>query len=377
MIYDMMSQNTGRAKALPDWFNRISIAGGLNTDLHWGNRSMGYMGENIARISVNDFYLNTTANVNDWVKAFGSLSFNNASGQFANAANPTTGTGLLTQTIPMPGQYSTAYPPGFNVEQAYLTFANYDEYPVFFQIGKQFTDFGRYQIHPLEYTLAQVLSESLQTSAKLGFITQSGFHGDIYSFDNPVRQVSNTHTKPVYGAALGYDQINDQLGFDVGVGYMSQMTGVNAVANSVFNGTYTHTVGAVNVYGDVNSGPFSIGARYTSAIQHFSPADLSTQLGIYNGTVSGARPWAADITAGYGFNGWNHNQNVYVGYQTSNNAVNLFIPKNRWLVGYGIEAWKYTDLGLEVGHDTAYSSGNGGSGENSNTIGARASVKFG
>ena len=369
IMYDAMSQNIGRSKTpLPDWFNRIGVSGGVNFDAHWGNRSMGYEGENRQRFALNDAYLNVGATVNDWSKAFVSLSYSNPNGQLGGA--------------PLAGQYSNVYTPvdDLNLEQAYLTVANYDVSPMFIQVGKQFTDYGRYTIHPIERTLAQVMTESLQTSVKLGFITQMGLHGDISAFDNGVRATNQPHSGTVYGAAIGFDQLNDQLGFDVGVGYMSNLTGVNDINAAMGNGyagkgTYVHTVGGIAVYGDVNSGPFSFGARYTTSIQSFSPADLSNQYGLATGT--GARPWAADFTAGFGFNAFTRNQNLYVGYQTGNNAVNLALPKNRYLAGYNVDVWKMTNLGLEVAHDTAYSSGNGGTGRSSNTIGLRGSVKFG
>jgi hypothetical protein len=369
MIYNAMSQNVGRSmQASPDWFNRIGVSGGVNFDAHWGNRDRGYEGEDTQRLALNDAYMNVGANVNDWTKAFMSLSFSNPSGKLAGA--------------PLAGQYSNVYLPvgQINLEQAYVTLANYDVAPVFFQIGKQFTDYGRYTIHPIERTLSQVMTESLQTSAKLGFITQMGFHGDVYAFSNPSNQFTAGHSNTVYGGALGFDQLNDQLGFDLGVGYMSDLTGVNDIQAAIGNayvgtGTYVHTVGGIAVYGDVNSGPFTLSARYTQAIQHFNPNDLSTQYG--TPFASGARPWAADVTAGFGYNYWSKNQNIYLGYEASNNAVNLALPRNRWLVGYNIDAWRATNLGLELAHDTAYSSGNGGPGRNSNTIAARASVKFG
>jgi hypothetical protein len=369
IMYDEMSQNIGRARqAMPDWFNRIGVSGGVNFDWHQGNRSQGYEGENRQLLALNDAYLNLGAVVNDWTKAFMSLSFSNPNGQLTGA--------------PLAGQYSNVYTPvnQLNLEQGYVTLANYDVSPMFFQVGKQFTDYGRYTIHPLERTLSQVMTESLQTSAKLGFITQMGLHGDIYAFDNASRQFNQPHSNTVWGAALGFDQLSDQLGFDIGVGYMSNLTGVNDISAAMGNayanaGTYVHLVGGIAAYADVNSGPFSIGARYTTSIQSFNPHDLSTQYN--NANAAGARPWAADVTAGYGFNAMTKNQNVYLGYQTSNNAVNLALPKNRWLVGYNVDMWKYTNLGVEFAHDTAYSSGNGGSGNSSNTIGARASVKFG
>ena len=352
-IYDSMGQNANRGKAMPDWFNRIGVSGGVNFDAHWGNRSLDYQGENSQRVALNDAYLNATASVNDWTKAFVGFSFNSAS-----------------------EAYSAAYTNNrLDLEQGYITIANYDVSPVFFQIGKQFTDFGRYNIHPMTESMTQVLSESLQTSAKLGFITQMGLHGQVYAFDNKSQQLSENHTKTVYGAAIGFEQPSDQLGYDVGIGYMSNMTGVNAVNQAV--PFFVHTVGAIAVYGDVNSGPFNVSARYTTALQHFNPNDLSTQAGLTGSGLSGARPWAADFAAGYGYNAMGKNQNVYLGYQTSNNAVSLGLPKHRYLIGLGVDAWKNTSLGVEVAHDKAYSSGNNGTGKSSNTIGARASVKFG
>jgi hypothetical protein len=410
---DAMTQNLNRqVHAGPDWFQRIGVTGGANVDFAWGNRSMGYMGENARRIAVNDLYLNTTALVSDWAKAFASISFNNAypgpGGGSGAVVTPT----LLGVNAPSqgsyPGVYSAAYTNNrIDLEQGYVTFGNFNCSPFFVQLGKQFQDFGRYTIHPMTRTLAQVMSESLQTSAKIGFVVPMGFHGSVYTFDNQLTRTNQGHTTNVWGAALGFDQPSDQLGYDLGVGYMSNITGVNDVAyaitayqfltnttSGIFStantnavGTYNGTVGAWNVYGDINSGPFTLGARYTTAAHSLNAFTLSNQY--MNPTGSGARPWAVDVTAGYGFNAWCKNQMVYLGYQASGNAVNLYMPKNRWLVGYNIEPWKMTTLAVEVQHNTSYSAGNGvpvpgfaggtfaGNNNSNNEIHARAGVKFG
>lgn len=397
LTLDSMNQNLNRSvHATPDWFQHIAITGGANFDATWGNRSMGFMGENARRLALNDVYLNATAMVNDWAKAFASLSFNNA--YPGNNAGGTLINGIdAPVNADYPGIYSAAYTNNrLNLEQGYMTFGSFNCSPFFVQLGKQFQDFGRYTIHPLTRTLTQVLSESLQTSAKIGFITNMGLHGAIYAFDNSLTRSGLGHTQTVYGAALGFDQPSDQLGFDLGVGYMSNMTGVNDVAYAISAfetignspntaGTYNGTVGAMNGYADINAGPFSLGGRYTTSLQKFNPNTLSTQY--LNVVGSGARPWAADVTAAYAFNLFAKNQNVYVGYQASNNAVNLFIPRTRWLVGYGIDTCKNTSLGVEVHHNNPYSSGNGvnnganlnfsGNSQSSNEVHARASVKFG
>lgn len=373
IIYDEMSQNIGRVTvSSPDWFNRIGVGGGMNVDGHWGNRSFGYMGENYQRVSLNDAYLNVNALVNDWTKAFISLSYNNA----------TPNNGIRG------GEYDSASRPfRLNLNQGYITFSNFNVFPVFVQVGKQYSDYGRYALFPITRSFTQVMTESLQTSAKLGFIApvfnNVGFNGQVYAFDNSLEQVGLSHTKTVWGASLGLSHPNDQFGYDLGIGYMSNILGVNDITYAVstfqgvstYSGEYTHLVGGIAVYGDLNTGPFTFSARYTTALQQFAPTDLSNYLGSTG--ANGSKPWAADVTAGLGFNGWGKRQNVYLGYQASGNAVSVLLPQSRWLVGYGINPWRNTILGLEVAHDKDYSSGHGATGRSDNIIGARAGVTFG
>lgn len=368
MTLDSMSQNLGRAKPTEDCNKLITFAGGLNIDGKWGNRSMGYQGENNKRISINDGYLNVNGNVSEWAKAFISLSYNDASDHSTSYRKN--------------GAYSDAYDANnFNLEQGFIRLADFNSSPVFVQVGKQFQDYGRYTIHPLTRTLAQVLTESLQTSAGVGFVTRMGLHGSAYAFENSAKKSTNTHTATNYGASLGFDQPSDTLGFGVGAGYMYDMTGANDIAYNLQNystgymdnGGYQNRVSGLALYADVNSGPFSLGGRYTTALQSFSAVDLNAA----SPSVRGAKPWAGDLKAGYGFNAWNKNQNVYLGYQASGDAVELFLPKNRWLAGYSVDMWRMTTIGVEFNHDTDYSVADLGTGNSSNTLGVRASVKFG
>jgi len=399
MILDGTTQNMGRSMpnpCNPGWFNRIQFSGGLNVDLgKWGNRNTGYMGENMQRLSLNDAYLNIGATVNDWAKAFVSLSYN-------TATNNPDGAGFTTHK-PASGEYSAAYSNNIQsasantlqLEQAYVTLGNFDASPIYVQIGKQFQDFSRYEIHPMTRSMTQVMSETLATSAKVGFIVPMGFHGSVYAFDDPVSKVSQTSKPTNYGVALGFDQPNDQLGWDVGAAYLYNLIGANDVAYGVQNfatvgghgnAGYNHRVGAVALYGDVNSGPFTLGARWTTAVQRFSALDLPKHgvadfagpfpAGVST-TATGAKPWAAGIQAGFGFDGWGKNQNVYLGYQASREAAGLSLPKSRWLVGYGVDMWKYTNFGVEWDHDMAYSVANGGTNNNTNLVSLRAGVKFG
>lgn len=388
MIMDQTTQSIGRS--MPNacnagWFNRVQVSGGINVDLgKFGNRNGSYMGENYQRFSLNDAYLNIGATINDWAKAFASLSY----------STPTTVADDFSFST---GEYSAAYANNIQsdgqnnvqLEQAYATLGNFDESPVYIQVGKQFQDFSRYEIHPITRSMTQVLSETLATSGKLGFILPMGFSGGIFAFDDPTAKVGQTARPTNYGVSLGIDQPSDALGWDLGAAYLYNMLGVNDVAYAVQN--FTHNAGyntrasGLALYGDINSGPFILNGRYTTALQRFNPNDIPEN-GIadvtgttVNPAASGAKPWAAGIQAGYGFEGWGRDQNVYLGYQTSRQAAGIDLPKSRWLVGYGVNAFgKNTNIGIEWDHDQAYStSDGGGSSNNTNLVSVRTAVKFG
>ncbi len=395
IIMDEMTQNMGRAMpnpCNPGWFNRVQFSGGINVDVgKWGNRNANIMGENYQRISLNDAYLNVSATVNDWAKAFASLSY----------STPTTNADQATYKGFGIAEYSAAYANNVlggatnlvQVEQAYATLGNFDVSPFFVQVGKQFQDFGRYQIHPITRSLTQVMSETLATSLKAGFLMPMGLHGSVYVFDDPMNQAGSSSTSTNFGLALGYDQPSDQLGWDVGAAYLYNMMGVNDIAYQVANFTqqngYNKRVGGYALYGDVNSGPFMIGARFVGTAG-FNPGDLPQDgiAGVNGGqlitrtvsgpltTQGGAKPWAAGVQAGYGFDAWGKNQNIYVGYQGSSQAAGLDLPRSRWLAGYNVDVWKSTMLGIEWDHDNAYSASDGGSGNTTNLVSLRAGVNF-
>jgi len=394
MLMDSMTQSMGRSMPSacnPGWFDRIQISGGLNLDAgKFGSRNANYQGENYQQISLNDAYINIAANIGDWTRAFASISY----------SDPTTASnigGVIAPGFPPYGaQYSSPYNglsttnaggTNFNLEQAYVTLGNFAVSPVYIQFGKQFQDFSRYEIHPITRSMTQVLSEALATSLKLGFIA-NGFTGSIYAFNNPIPQLAHNTTSTNYGASLGFDMPGDQFGFDLGIGYMYNLTGAQDVADAVNfyqsgNGFDGRAAG-IAVYGDINAGPFTLDGRYTTAIQRFDATDLpengiaDTTAGVVNAGASGAEPWAASIEAGLGFDNWFYrNQTLYVGYQASGEAAAISLPKNRWLAGYNIDVVRNTNIGIEWDHDTAYSVADGGRGDSSNLVSLRAAIQFG
>lgn len=408
-IMDAMNQSLGRAKPTVDCGKPIQLAGGINFDTQFGNLGEGFMGENNNRFALNDAYLNVTGNVNEWVKAFLEISYNNIQNVALNGANfnqfPT------GDNEPLPGIYSAAYKlDGLDLQQGYVVIGNPEKFPLFLKLGKQFLDYGRYTIHPITRSMTQVMTETLQTAAELSFISgwnNVDFHGSLFTFQNEITEVGKSdlsfvdgdinipasagnNGKTNYGVQLGVGQVSNLLGWDVGVGYMYNLFGVNdiAYASAVFKGgtdadgdvvnvgesLYVKRVSGLTVYGMVNSGPFSLSAHYATALEDFDAIDL----GFGDSDDSdGAEPWAFDINAAYGFNYWNRSQNIYVGYQQSGDAAALYIPEHRWIAGYGIDVLKNTNVGLEYSYDKAYDKDDGQDDESTNRVAVRVAVKFG
>jgi len=390
LLMDAMSQNVGRAKPITSCLKPIQFAGGINFDTLWGNRTQGYQGEVHDRFALNDAYINATGHVNEWINAFIELSYNNIDEDPLKNASLTPNP-LSVVPEPKPGIYSAGYTLDLlNLQQGVIIIGNPARFPIFLRVGKQFLDFGRYTIHPITRSMTQVMTETLQTAAEVSFISgwdAMALHGSLFAFQNPMTSENNQIGNTNYGGQLGLGVINEKFGWDVGAGYLYNFTGVNDIAYAVTlfnsgsddgNGSYQNRVGAGTLYGMINSGPFSFSAHYVSALQHFNAADLSgSDDSDDDDHGDSAKPWAADILAGYGFNAWHYNQNIYLGYQESGDAVNLYLPKTRWLAGYGVDVLSNTNLGFEFSHDQDYREKDGGTGEGSYRGVLRVAVKFG
>ncbi len=410
-MMDAMSQTVRRAKPTVGCGKPIQLAGGINFDTQFGNVNQGFMGENNSRFTVNDAYLDVTGNMNPWVSAFMELSYNSIQDTALNTVSfeqfP-----FNNHVVSMPGIYSEAYTlHALDLQQGYITLGNPELFPIFLKIGKQFQDFGRYTIHPITRSMTQVMTESLQTSAELSFISMwnnASLHGSIFTFQNQIPEMDigdvtpfflpivSNHGNTNFGAQLGMGQVSTQLGWDIGVGYINDMMGINDIAyatafikntlagdadGQVMNTNqsfYHERVSGLTAYGMVNSGPFSLSAHYVTALQSFNDLDVSASLNeMTDDFLEGAQPWAADLQVAYGFNYFHRAQNLYLGYQQSGDAVALFIPERRWIAGYGIDVLKNTNIGVEYSNDRAYSIAEGGNDENSNRVALRIGVMFG
>ncbi len=353
-----------------DWTKYLTLSGTMYTDAKGGDQSYATQGENSERLSVTNAHLTIEATPNTWSQLTLVTNYSGASGTYG--ANPSSSDFTSSSTTDNP----------VYVDQAYATFGDESRYPIFAQIGRQYLPFGQYDVNPIVKSLSQVLTEMNTTDAQVGFVVPEGLYGSTYIFQNSVNSDGDSSGTDPYngGAVLGFKKSNEEMQFDTGVGYLSNMSGVNSVANYLEqnNAGYGSSVAALAPYASFQTGPFGIKANYVTALSYFDKTSLP-----YEATSdNGAKPSAIDGQVSYAFNVKDMDHVLFVGYQVSDQASALNLPKKRYDVGYNVYPWKNVLLGLEVTQDTNYGGsstadvGDTADGEKYYTYNARVGIQF-
>lgn len=358
-----------------DWTKYVTLSGGLYADAKAGDQTYDTQGENTNRLSVTNAHLTVQATPNTWSQLTLVTNYSGASNSYApNPDDAVTSVNRNANTSDSTTD-NMVY-----VDQAYVTLGDESRYPIFAQFGKQYLPFGQYDINPVVKSLSQILTETNATDAQVGFVVPEGLYGSAYAFQNAVNSDGSDGVDPYNGGVvLGFKKSNDQMVFDAGVGYMNNMSGVDAISNYIDQGVpvegYGSAVAAVSPYASFQTGPFGINVDYVTALSYFDKTALPYELNSDNG----AKPSAIDMQASYAFNRYDMNHVLFLGYQLSNQASALDIPKKRYDVGYNVYPLKNVLVGLEVTRDTNYSGdvvGNTADGADYFTYNARVGIQF-
>lgn len=345
-----------------DWTKVFSVDGAIYIDSRMGDTDEGFTGENDSRYSVTNAYIGFNATPNDWVKAHVTMNYTDASAEYDPLSNDE-----------------------FFVDQAYVTIANFDKYPVFVQGGLMFAPFGRYDIYPVVKPMTQVLSEvGNKPMAEVGFISDQGLFANAFFFENDDFKgdsLATSDAKTNGGVQVGYQRSMDRVSVDLGVGYLDDMAGVDAVEAYIKdnnNNWYQNSVSAYSGYATVKSGPFGLNVDYVTATDNYEASVIPGKTSSSNG----AKPRATGVNATYDFMIQQLKSQAVVGYEESSEANAIGLPEKRYELGYNAYPVENLMVGVMATRDTAYgsdyvdNSGDVGTGDNYYTYSLRVGVKF-
>jgi hypothetical protein len=365
------NQNVGRSSGHESgWFNRIHVHGGLNIDSQWGPHwveegelnvgqldignilavvphERGISGMDGKSLSINDFYLSIFSRINSWTQLRARVNYFSTSRSYGRV--------WLEERQATGGADHT-----FRVDQAFLTFGNMNDFPIYFQVGKSYLPFGQYKLHPMVKPMTQVLSEVNIENAQLGIMLHSGLYGGAYVYESAIRR--RLEGRPVmYGVYGAFDSSFQNIRYDLGVAYNSGMNNVTIINARRAGFIMTSKVGAMAAHANAYVGPFDFHLRWVGALSRFDVLDLPFKrrqffAGAADINSRGAKPSAITLKAGFVFYApvINKRTHAFVGYQSSHQASALAIPESRYELGAEIDMWKDVLLAIHVVHNDSY-----------------------
>ncbi len=250
------------------------------------------------------------------------------------------------------------------IDNAYLTLNSNS--PLYLKAGQLYVPFGNFSSNMVSDPLTK-FAEARESAAQFGIET-GGFYSSLYGF-NGITQDDARNTIDHYGMNLGFGQSSDNMGFDIGIGYISDIGDSGGLEGIIENATDYDYVDGANAYVNFNAGAFSFMGEYIAALDNFKSQHIA-----FNG--DGAEPHAYNAEIGLNFNLAGYNTTVAVGYQATEEALALQLPESRITGVLSTEIYTNTSLSLEYALNEDYSEEDGGTGEDSSSAILQLAVRF-
>lgn len=354
-----------------DWFSRIAISGEANVDAIWSNRTPTIFNADSSGHTTDLNLTNATfyvdALISDWTRFHGAI----------RAADDTSNVRYESISNDL------------ELDEAYATIGNFARSMFYARAGRQYVDFGDYDRYPVVESFTQLLSQTRDTAATVGFVHPSGFNGSVFAFQGLPQDSDPANQERVenFGVNLGLANCTGTepgrtLDYRINVAYLHNMADVDYLASTTVGSSYVDRVHGVSAAGEIKTGPFDAAVHYVTANKEFSPLDVPF---VENSVVTrGAEPSAADVGVGFSFLTMEHKSRVGLRYeQTWESAgvlgadIGVFgLPQHRYVADYAVNVSRWTNVTLAVYHDRDYGVSDGGTGDTETTGVLRLGVKF-
>jgi len=384
----IIDQNSAQSTAFckRNWMNRITIGGLANFDASWGSRTpIGtfgwYSNKDSSDININNANLLIDAKINCWIKGHMNLAY--LGDQDKGFPIPLDKVGVRLGDSRL------------SVDEAYVDIGNFSNTPFYGRIGKQYVGFGDYKRYPIIKPITQMLTQTRATAVTVGAVTDMGVYANVSGFNGPTEKIANAgfvgwgkagRNINNMTAKIGYSGSLHNIGFsdtnfNIDASWIANMYDINSLSpiynyGQIIPFGYPNTVGGLAFHGDLAFGAFCLWANYVQSLKNMKLATPTS-------TILSSKIWAADVNAGYRFQTLGRESKINASYQFTGGAdkypliiPNMQLPKDRFQLGYDVDAWKYTNLGIAWAHDVNYSNDLLGLNKHSDQIVGRLSVQF-
>jgi len=178
----------------------------------------------------------------------------------------------------------------FDVDQAFVTFGNTDEFPLYLQLGKMYVPFGNFDSVFVSDPVVLELAESLETAATLG-VEASGFNASVSVFNGDVETDDDDHVGNfVLAASYGIERDDSSIAFGgAWIRNIADSDGLTGILDDEFGYSYTAgDVAGLDLWVTATMGRLTLIAEYVKALDEvevdgaptgFAPESLNLELG--------------------------------------------------------------------------------------------------
>jgi len=260
------------------------------------------------------------------------------------------------------------------------------------QAGRFYLPFGVFETHMVSDPLTLEIGETRETAA-LASLSTGGLSGSVYAFngtnDTGEDRVDN------WGAALTYGTSIERFGINGTLGYINDIGDSDSIQDSLTRNRLRSRVPGWAASGLIESGPFTLIGEYVTATRAFRGPHVRLSAGSVNPAErpmvdldwslepaelgyrhQGARPSAWNLEAAYGFALAGKSASFALGYQGTEEALALELPRRRLITTLSVELLDRTALSLEWAHDRDYDRCEGGTGRSADTVTTQLAVEF-
>lgn len=258
-------------------------------------------------------------------------------------------------------QYNKNVEPQFNVKpqivnklylpEAYFLFIHQH---FLAKIGQQYIDFGSRDHRSLSIPVTQSLSETNQLGFKFGLYSSKGVYTNITMYNSAARgqpgniMESNTQEHNEYAADIGYIwQNSPNNSVNLSADYISNIADVEGINHKLK--TLHKKVPGLALHSNFIIGPVQLLGDYVTALRNFDTRDLTNYDDAHSG--GGSMPQAYSIEANYTLL---LKHTLTLGFQGTEQAVGLYLPKTRWLAAYTYQLSRNISLAVEFNQSKYY-----------------------
>lgn len=313
-----------------------------------------YLGGSNSDINLTGAELDTNIIITNWISGYMNFTYDDAP--------PSSGTGGRRVSN------SNVF-----IDRAFFTVGNLNVTPFYFTLGQLNIPFGRYSGFMISSPLTKSIGKTKARALVIGYQepAEQGINLQAYAFRGDSRP--SNHQINQFGADINYEFKHDSLNGALGLGYIGNIadaTGMQDNGGSLpeFAGfdsssggeRLEHRVDGFDAYGKLAVSDFSFVTEVVGALKAFNSQDMT-----FNG--KGAQPIAYNIEGAYHYNLFGKPSNFALGYDYTQDALALNLPKRRFTTSVNANIWRDTVTSLEYRHDENYHSSDSATGRISRT----------